>query len=229
MFSSKSLATYDPFETQKQDGFRNSLNSITLLARHAMGLLSRTENVSTAERKHELIKLLKLNLWGNRCDLSLSGGAESNSVGNPVELLDSFEDDLLIDDTKIVWDVLHKPNRTKDPTIVDIVLDNAGYELFTDLCLAAFLVAHGLARKVRFYVKRIPWFVSDVNLHDFHWTVDYMRNSSDDDLKAFGDICAQHLNNNDWTIEVQLFTTVYRVSKVNRIWNPGIDLCCKKR
>lgn len=159
--------------------------------------------MSTAERKHELIKLLKLNLWGNRCDLSLSSGAESNSVGNPVELLDSFESDLLIDDTRIVWNILNNPNVLKAPKIVDIVLDNAGYELFTDLCLASFLIAHDIVDQVRFHAKRIPWFVSDVNLHDFHWLIGSMSNSEDTDLKALGDICKQNLDRKKWTVEVK--------------------------
>ncbi|XP_043278823.1 damage-control phosphatase ARMT1-like [Venturia canescens] len=203
----QSLKTYDPFEDQKQNAFVKSLNSVKLLARHTMDLLRRTDNVSTAERKHELIKLLKLNLWGNRCDLSLSGGAESNAVGNPVELLDSYESDLLIDDSKIVWDILSKPNPPNGTKIIDIVLDNAGYELFTDLCLSSFLIAHNIVDKVRFHGKRIPWFVSDVNLHDFDWIIASMSNSEDTDLKALGNVCEQNLRNNKWTFEVESFWT----------------------
>ena len=69
---------------------------------------------------------------------------------------------------------------------VGIVLDNAGFEVFTDLCLAHSLVATGLASKVRccecvhpwahseqvtMHVKRIPWFVSDVTMTDFEWVL----------------------------------------------------------
>ena len=200
---SKTLTTYDPFNIQKQHGFTHSINSITLLVRYTIDLVNRAENFSTTERKHELVKLLKLDLWGNRCDLSLSVGLDSNAVGNPVELLSSFDEDLLIDDTQMIWNLLSKPNKTAKTIIVDMVLDNSGYELITDLCLASFLVAHGLAHKIRFYVKQIPWLISDVNLHDFHWTVDHLRNASDPSLKALGNICAEHLKNNVWTIEVR--------------------------
>ena len=203
VFYSRTLTTYDPFKTQKQDGFTHSINSITLLIRHTVDLLNRAENFPITERKHELVKLLKLDLWGNRCDLSLSAGLDANAEGNPVELLSSFDEDLLVDDTQMIWDLLSKPNKTAETIIVDIVLDNAGYELITDLCLASFLVAHGLAQKIRFYVKQMPWFISDVNLHDFYWTVDQLRNASDPSLKALGNICAEHLKNNVWTIEVR--------------------------
>lgn len=46
-------------------------------------------------------------------------------------------------------------------------MDNSAYELFTDLCLADFLVTYGLADVVVFHGKSIPWFVSDVTKPDF--------------------------------------------------------------
>ena len=212
IFYSQTLTTYDPFKTQKQDGFTHSINSITLLVRHTVDLLNQAVNFPTTERKYELIKLLKLDLWGNRCDLALSAGLDVNAMGDPVELLSFFDKDLLVNDTQMIWDLLRKPNKTSETIIVDIVLDNAGYELIADLCLASFLVAHGLAQRIRFYVKKIPWFISDVNLHDFHWTVHQLRNASDPSLKTLGDICAEHLKNNVWTIEVR-----NRVSRMLRI------------
>lgn len=54
---------------------------------------------------------------------------------------------------------------------VDIVLDNAGFELVTDLVFADFLVSAGLAREVHFHGKCFPWFVSDVTVKDFWWTI----------------------------------------------------------
>ena len=37
--------------------------------------------------------------------------------------------------------------------VIDIVMDNAGFELFSDLCLADFLITTGLASMVRLRVK----------------------------------------------------------------------------
>ncbi len=54
---------------------------------------------------------------------------------------------------------------------VDVILDNAGFELVTDLVLADFLVSAGLAKQIRFHGKSIPWFVSDVTKQDFEWTI----------------------------------------------------------
>jgi len=54
---------------------------------------------------------------------------------------------------------------------IDIVLDNAGFELVTDLCLAELLLAHDLTDVVHFHVKSMPWFVSDVTCDDWDWTL----------------------------------------------------------
>jgi hypothetical protein len=51
---------------------------------------------------------------------------------------------------------------------VDFVLDNTGFELFTDLVFADFLVRYTpFVSKVVFHPKLIPWFVSDVTPPDF--------------------------------------------------------------
>ncbi len=85
----------------------------------------------------------------------------------------------------------------KGSETIDIVLDNAGFELFTDLCLAHVLVtvckaskvnllwvmrptkrhAHVFLGQVVFHAKRIPWFVSDVTLPDFEWTLAQLEQS----------------------------------------------------
>lgn len=60
----------------------------------------------------------------------------------------------------------------------DIVCDNTGYELFADLCLAHFLVAQKIVQKVRFHVKDMPWFISDVTEKDFRYVIDACSNSN---------------------------------------------------
>ena len=61
--------------------------------------------------------------------------------------------------------------KPSSPARVDFVLDNSGFELYTDLCLAEFLLTEKFCGKVNFHVKSMPWFVSDVTSEDFAWTL----------------------------------------------------------
>jgi len=69
----------------------------------------------------------------------------------------------------------------------DIILDNAGYELFTDLCLADYLMTYKFVNTVRFAGKAIPWFVSDVTRQDFTATINCIAHSPrSETLKELG-------------------------------------------
>lgn len=201
------LRTYDPFENQKKDALTNSIDSMKLVSKHLVDIIDKKQSISGSERKLNFFKLLKLNLWGNRCDLSLSAGRDSSQTGNPWELVEKL-DNVLIDNTGIdfAWQLLDK-QKSNDSNIVDIIFDNAGYELFTDLCLAIFLIKFEFAQKIRLYVKRYPWYVSDVTTRDFHWTLEYMKTSSDIELQKIANLCYEYLKNNIWTIEEENYWT----------------------
>lgn len=77
-------------------------------------------------------------------------------------------------------------NNGRNDNRIDFILDNAGYELFTDLVLAKFFLDNQLASKIRFHIKAIPWFISDVNVYDFHWTIKTMAEHEDVHLSSFG-------------------------------------------
>src|SRR5205085_2900262 len=85
--------------------------------------------------------------------------------------------------------VLKEAQRSgKKDRRVDIVLDNAGFELFVDLVLTGYLLESGLATHVVLHPKNIPWFVSDVVPRDFADTLNVLQNAkafyetpSDDD------------------------------------------------
>ncbi|XP_076749989.1 damage-control phosphatase ARMT1 isoform X2 [Xylocopa sonorina] len=202
----KYMKNYDPFEEQKQTAFTNSLTSIQALSTYTMNLIQRVENLSIVETKEELFKLFKTNLWGNKCDLSLSAGAEVSQSSNPIEVLKSLDKDILVDNSEFVWNLLRKKD-SNSTHIIDIILDNAGYEFFTDLCLAAFLTSSKLAEKIRIYVKRYPWYISDMTKNDFHWTLEYMKNSSIKSVQELATLSQNNLKNNVWTIEEESYWT----------------------
>jgi hypothetical protein len=55
---------------------------------------------------------------------------------------------------------------------IDIIVDNAGFELVSDLALADHLVSSGVAKAVTFRLKGHPTFVSDALGKDLRDTVD---------------------------------------------------------
>ena len=57
---------------------------------------------------------------------------------------------------------------------VDIILDNTGIELISDLALAHFLLRTNLAQQVILHAKNYPVFVSDATPHDIQFTIRQM-------------------------------------------------------
>ena len=137
--NSTELADYDFFEKQKRESFYGSLSAISslLTTRDTFG----TEK--TAD-KSKLIGLIKISLWGNKCDLSISAGTSQSFHHNPMEQVNALESHLLVDHSEKVTEFLLD---MKEGSIVDIVMDNAGFELVSDLCLADYLVSTGLVKK----------------------------------------------------------------------------------
>lgn len=126
----------------------------------------------------------------------------SGQSGDPLDALKSLEADILVDDTEVLWNFLSKSRSTSEPVTIDIILDNAGYELFSDLCLAAFFTSHNFADKIRLYVKSVPWFISDVTSQDFNWVIETMIENSNPELSQLGKFVKDYLDSGVWTIEV---------------------------
>ncbi|KAG6841398.1 hypothetical protein C0991_011562 [Blastosporella zonata] len=113
-------------------------------------------------------EMLQMCLWGNATDLSLL----THMSADDIEHLQSVGRDaqaerqkyILKDDQEQLWNYLSSLEEGR----VDFVLDNSGFELFTDFVFADFLVTHTpYVSKVYFHPKLIPWFVSDVTPPDF--------------------------------------------------------------
>lgn len=108
-----------------------------------------------------------------------------------MELIDTLNSNLLIDHSQEIWNCLEKcRNHQQSEVIVDFICDNAGFELFTDLLLAQYLVDHNLADRVRFNIKAIPWYVSDTTSQDIECTLKFLKEHQSMELKRLG---------NDWS------------------------------
>lgn len=172
---------YDVFAAQKQSTFRSSRPAVLELAAHYNDLTKQLQSqksalahASDAEREQAeqvlFTEMCEICLWGNATDLSLL----TNLSYEDIQKLQGSasrkanEKKILVNDFNAAFATLKKAQKagTTDRR-VDIVLDNAGFELFVDLVLAGYLLQSGLATQIVLHPKNIPWFVSDVVPADF--------------------------------------------------------------
>lgn len=109
-------------------------------------------------------------LWGNATDLSLLTSLSYEDIQKlqGSEARKTQEKNILVNNISDAFDTLKAAQSQKDKDIrVDIVLDNAGFELFVDLVFAGYLLSTGLATRIVLHPKSIPWFVSDALPKDF--------------------------------------------------------------
>ncbi|KAM5532692.1 hypothetical protein V8D89_013661 [Ganoderma adspersum] len=167
---------YDPFLQQKEATFQKSSRAIYALAttmheleRDKATLASNPDNLKVIFKE-----MIQMCLWGNATDLSMLTHLSHDdiqhlqSVGRDAQA--ARAEYILHDDQEKVWQQLTSLAGKTDSRI-DFVLDNGGFELFTDFVFADFLVTYTpYVSKVVFHPKLIPWFVSDVTPPDFKST-----------------------------------------------------------
>lgn len=55
-----------------------------------------------------------------------------------------------------------------------------------------------LVSQIRFHVKAIPWFVSDVTIPDFFWTIEELSKMEFKHTKELGERCLNYIENKNW-------------------------------
>ncbi|KAF5277000.1 hypothetical protein FQR65_LT16079 [Abscondita terminalis] len=194
----KSLHSYDPFKVLKEESYQTSNAAMIELSKYLLSILKKNSDRENIEQ--DFIKLLKINLWGNKCDLSFSDGV----VENACDSINNLEANIISNQSQEIWSAV----TNSSSQIIDIVLDNAGYELFTDLCLADFLITNKLAQQIRIYVKSIPWFLSDVTTSDFDWTLRELTKSDVCELNTLGKRWSKYVQEQTWVIVENNFFTL---------------------
>lgn len=149
---------FDVFASQKLKAWRSSAAGAAALARTLEKLVAEGP-VSDQDKLHlDLIGMLEVDLWGNATDLSLLTSLTHEQI-QQLQSVERGQHFVLRNDLERAWEHISK---LKDARI-DIVLDNSGFELFTDLVLADWLVSCSpFASEVVLHPKLLPWFVSDV-------------------------------------------------------------------
>lgn len=177
----KNWRSYDIFARQKMATFKSSRPAVLELAARYREIVTGLETKHTVKGAHteqelkEAEKVLftemcEICLWGNATDLSLLTNLSYEDIQKlqGSEARKASEKNILVNDLQKAFKVLRTAQKEgKKERRIDIVLDNAGFELFVDLILAGYLIAAGLATTVVLHPKSIPWFVSDVLPGDF--------------------------------------------------------------
>ncbi|RED97400.1 ARMT1-like domain-containing protein [Marinoscillum furvescens] len=111
-------------------------------------------------RDWSLNDLIYLCVEGNSADLSqMNGSAHGKSLS------------YILDHSNLLVDELNRVSK------VEVLCDNAGIELFTDLMLVANLLDSGLVEKVVLHLKAQPIFVSDATRKDFNFLMKQLTNT----------------------------------------------------
>mmetsp|Transcript_7297 Transcript_7297/g.10768 ORF Transcript_7297/g.10768 Transcript_7297/m.10768 type:complete len:472 (-) Transcript_7297:104-1519(-) len=187
---------YDPFAKEKLRGLHSSVAS-------AEGVLDKITSLSqTSDVATGLAIASAFCLWGNKMDLSIwptNSSAEDLKLAFD-QILSNSKDNLLHDDTATLIAYCQELHG-KGGGNIDIIVDNAGFELVVDLCMADYLVASGVAKSVTFQLKAHPTFVSDALEHDLKNTVEYFASLDAGEYphgRAAGERWLKYLNNQDW-------------------------------
>jgi uncharacterized protein with ATP-grasp and redox domains len=169
----------DPFEPQKRSSLEKVLPSIRTMSSQINAFVNTQQSGDEQRNRTELIALLYFALWGNRIDLSLFPDDAGESERSRIET-HSEQSNILVDNTSAIADRV----SSFDGVRIDLVVDNAGFELFCDLCLADFLLNSGSADQVYLHLKAQPLFVSDAMIKDVHQTLEILATDRDEEVRS---------------------------------------------
>lgn len=171
---------FDIFEVLKRDTFKSSKFGIYELAIRYKKLseeLKKTPQVETEKLRILFEEFVDISLWGNATDLSLLANATLEDIQSRQgkEAREKSAENIIANDLPEAWSrLVAVPFEERR---VDFVLDNAGFEFYTDLSLSLFLLDAKLVKTVVFHCKTRPWMVSDTMVKDYKLFLQDMRNS----------------------------------------------------
>ena len=186
----------DPFAITKRHDILDNREQFSAILKSQMQFHQKTEN------KYDTLRhILQLCLWGNKSDLSqLSvNRKESNKTHSKYTL---------IDNSKKIGALL-----ATDCSRVDIVLDNSGIELFTDLVLADMLISLGFTRKVVLHAKTFPTFVSDATIVDIGHVCEFLSKHPEGIVQEFEQRIKAHISSGSIKVMDHVF------------WNAPLHFC----
>jgi hypothetical protein len=189
----------DPYALQKQMGLESANVTVHSLAASVNRWIADQAGMSDSIRH-----VLRVALWGNKADMSLWPiNGEDQAQIKPAEV---ESEKIIIDDSDRVVEYLCglKPGTAR----IDLLLDNAGFELVADLCLADVLLSTGLARKVVLRPKAYPVYVSDAMVKDVEDVLPFLERQSSPEIDLVIKRLRNLLQEGRLTFQVDAFWTL---------------------
>ncbi|KAI3641482.1 hypothetical protein MIR68_000612 [Amoeboaphelidium protococcarum] len=199
---------HDYFHHSKQVSFQSHLSDITAAAASFKALCDL--HGSSTFHKDVFLHVIRASLWGNQADLSLNAGKSQEEIlATKVSSIHADGDvNLICNDCDQVWDCLKQQSVSSSSSgTYHIVLDNAGSELFQDLILADWLIQSGVASRVVFHCKILPWFVSDAREADVHWLLEQLIECDDALCASLAVKWQKFLTDGQWSLQSSYFWT----------------------
>lgn len=214
--TSEHWKTFDPFHEPKSSCLQASFPAILKLAT-TLNLSILNLNANDPDQLRTSFRgFLLASLWGNATDLSLLPTISSEAIYELQSENRSDNSRILKDDfEKLLESMMERLNKKAEDSDqgvkrIDIVLDNAGFELFTDLVLADWFVSISpFATKVVLHPKDIPWFVSDVMEKDIQGLLEALIEHNDPEvLEPLVKRWKHHFETKKWEIAHE-YTSVW--------------------
>ena len=188
----------DPYLLQKRMGLEASGEAIGRLGDQLRPMVEGAIAPEEALRSMLLVSLL-----GNRADYSLwPAGEDAHRLHGSKEL---DRDRTIIDDTADV--IKYLLNLKRGDSRLHFILDNAGFELVSDLYAIDYLLSSGLVGSICFHVKAYPIYVSDAMLKDVEGTIDFLANAPRSSLQAIAGRLRDHISQGRLQGRTELFWT----------------------
>ncbi|PID85977.1 MAG: hypothetical protein CSB13_05235 [Chloroflexi bacterium] len=184
----------DPYAYQKRQGLTMSVPAVRNLCAAVTRWLAEPE-----AREAALMHLLYADLWGNQADLSLWPADQDDRPGGA-----GAQDEFLLTDevTAVLSHLLSSPHKR-----LDLIADNAGFELVADLCLVDYLLCSETAVTVCLHLKSHPTFVSDALIKDVTDTIAFLAQDENEATRVVGHRLQGMIKNGRLRLQTHFFWT----------------------
>jgi hypothetical protein len=209
---------HDPFIEQKRTGLISSVGSAGPILGRLLSLTATTTSNDTTGGEKTTTEVggiaiaASIALWGNKMDLSLwPANIDNTDKDIFTNVLNSASTNLLHDDLPTLARYCETVLRTKNNGRggnVYIIVDNAGFELITDLALGQYLLRSGIAHCITYCLKSHPTFVSDALEKDLLDHVEYYANLDEKlypQSKQCGTLWKEYLSNGQFVCKEDNF------------------------